>query len=361
MTTEVKSFLGFGNIDKGLIQDDWTWTEPFEVLLEMDETFLAKKDEQDNKDMIMLPEGLFPNSLDYGFDDERTLEIDNGQSDPIESLSVHGLKTLRNHFSKVTAATSVNDVIAVNVTNTNLQKWIMMARDMDITVDNMTNILLGKKPNIRKDILEDWLIGVQHSPNRNTELTSRGILRHSETIQKLNGKQARQSLFLSQRTNRYTEKDADNLNKVLLPNETIDETVDGKLCRSNEVRREIWAQNVFDMPIAGMLLSLNHRTTRQRRNNLLFYITAFGLSIHPKLLLADLSRPLNSELVVEDHGSIVGVTTTLEIHTDGTTTIFLSTQNKQYESSDKSYHETHSAVMHKSAFELTTDTTYLPW
>src|ERR1700678_2533185 len=235
---EVKSFLGFENINKGFIQDNRTLTEPLKEPLETDETFLAKKDEQDDKDMIMLPEGLFPNPLDYGFDDERTLEIDDGQSDPIKSLSVHGLKTLRNHFSKVTTATSVNDVIAVNVTDTNLQKWIMMARDMDITVDNTTNILSGKKPNIRKDILEDWLIGIQHSPNRNTELTNRGILRHSETIQKLNGKQARQSLFLSQRTNRYTEKDADNLNKVLLPNETIDETVDGKLCRSNEDRRE---------------------------------------------------------------------------------------------------------------------------
>src|SRR5271168_8808 len=116
------------------------------------------------------------------------------------------------------------------------------------------------------------------------------------------------------------------------------------------------------MPIAGTLLSLNHRTTRQRRNNLLFYITAFGLSIHPELLLVDLSRPLNSGLVVEDHGSIVGVTT-LEIYTNGTTTILLSTLNKQYESSDKSIsnHKTHSAVLHKSAFELTTNTTYLPW
>src|ERR1700678_1496155 len=122
MITEEKSFLGFGNIDKGFIQDNWTLTEPFEVLLEMDKTFLVKKDEQDDKDMIMLPEDLFPNSLDYGFDDERTLEIDNGQSDPIKSLSVHGLKTLHNHFSKVTVATSVNNIIAVNVTNTNLQK-----------------------------------------------------------------------------------------------------------------------------------------------------------------------------------------------------------------------------------------------
>src|SRR5271168_2018652 len=229
MTTEVKSFLGFGNVDKGFIQDNWTLTEPFKELLETDKTFRAKKNEQDDNNMTMLPEDSFPNSLNHRFDDERTFVIDDEQSDPIKSLSVHGLKILCNHFSKVAAATSVNDIIAVNGTNTNLQKQIMMARDMDITVDNTTNILLGKKPNIRKDILEDWLIGVQHSPNRNTELTSRGILRHSETIQKLNGKQARQSLFLSQRINRYTEKDSDNLNKVLLPNETIVETVDGKL------------------------------------------------------------------------------------------------------------------------------------
>src|ERR1700678_4574122 len=124
MTTEVKSFLGFGNIDKGFIQDNRTLTEPLKEPLETDKTFLVKKNKQDDKDMIMLPEDLFPNPLDYGFDDERTLEIDDGQSDPIKSLSVHGLKTLPNHFSKVTAATSVNNVIAVNVMNTNLQKRI---------------------------------------------------------------------------------------------------------------------------------------------------------------------------------------------------------------------------------------------
>ena len=119
MTTEVKSFLGFGNIDKGLIQDNWTLTEPLKELLETDETFRAKKNEQDDKDMTMLPEDSFPNSLNHRFDDEQTFVIDDEQSDPIKSLSVHGLKTLHNHFSKVTAATSVNDVIAVNVMNTN--------------------------------------------------------------------------------------------------------------------------------------------------------------------------------------------------------------------------------------------------
>ena len=83
------------------------------------------------------------------FNDERTFEIDDEQSDPIKSLSVHGLKTLHKHFSKVTAATPVNDIIAVNVMNTNPQKWIMMAQDMDITVNDAENILLGKRESER--------------------------------------------------------------------------------------------------------------------------------------------------------------------------------------------------------------------
>src|ERR1700678_1004999 len=192
MITEEKSFLGFGNVDKGFIQDNWTLTEPFEVLLEMDKTFLVKKDEQDDKDMIMLPEDLFPNSLDYGFDDERTLEIDDEQSDPIKSLSVHKPKTLHNHFSKVTAATSVNDVIAVNITNMDPRKWITMAR----IVNNMINSLSGKGPNIWEDIFEDWRIWIPQLPNKNTALTNHSTLRYSKLIQILNGKQARQSLFL---------------------------------------------------------------------------------------------------------------------------------------------------------------------
>src|ERR1700678_1018658 len=55
MITEAKSLLRLGNVDKGFIQDNWTLTEPFEELLETVETFLVKKDEQDDKDMIMLP------------------------------------------------------------------------------------------------------------------------------------------------------------------------------------------------------------------------------------------------------------------------------------------------------------------
>src|SRR5271155_1915159 len=328
MTTEVKSFLGFGNVDKGLIQDDWTLTEPFEVLLEMDETFLAKKDEQDNKDMIMLPEGLFPNSLDYGFDDERTLEIDDGQSDPIQSLSVHGLKTLRNHFSKVTAATSVNDIIAVNITNTNLQKWIMMAQDMDITVNDAVNILLGKR-----DGLRDWLAWILRSPNKNTASTDRRTLQFSKTIQIFNGKQT--------------------------PTTRIKPA-------GNEDSREIWAQNVFDMPMEGILLSLNLQTTR-KRNNLLFYIMAFNFGITPEPLFMNLLESLTSDMVMEDHGSTRGVILGIsEPYNDRTTTILLGTLSKQYELSDKlvSDRRAHS-VLHKSGqlfgFKLTTNRPHYPW
>src|ERR1700678_3121218 len=195
---KVKSFLGFGNIDKEFIQDNRTLTEPLKELLKTDETFQAKKNEQDDNDMTMLPEDSFPNSLDYRFDDERTFEIDNEQSDPIKSLSVHGLETLCNHFSKVTVATSVNDVITANIMDMDLQKWIAMAQDMDITVNNAINLLFGERYNKWKDKLKDWPIWTLRSPDRNTALTNRSTLRYSKTIQILNGKQARQSLFLSE-------------------------------------------------------------------------------------------------------------------------------------------------------------------
>ena len=56
---------------------------------------------QDNEDMIMLLEGLFLNLLDHEFNDKQTFENDDEQSDPIKTLSVHGLKTLHNHFKKL--------------------------------------------------------------------------------------------------------------------------------------------------------------------------------------------------------------------------------------------------------------------
>src|ERR1700678_2097970 len=154
MITEVKSFLGLGNVDKGFIQDNWTLTEPFKELLETDETFRAKKNEQDDNDMTMLPEDSSPNSLNHRFDDERTFIIDDEQSDPIKSLSVHGLKTLRNHFSKVATATSVNDIIAVNVMNMDLRKWITMARIVNDTIN-----LLSRDPTYGKTYLKIGLFG----------------------------------------------------------------------------------------------------------------------------------------------------------------------------------------------------------
>src|ERR1700678_3275490 len=153
MTTEVKSFLGLGNIDKGFILDNWTLTEPLKDLFEMDETFQEKKNKQDNLDTIILTEDLFLDLLDHGFNSKRTFENNDEQFDPIKTLSVHGLETLCNHFSKVTAATSVNDVMTVNITDMDLQKWIAMELGINMTVND--TILSGKRPNIWMNILRD--------------------------------------------------------------------------------------------------------------------------------------------------------------------------------------------------------------
>src|ERR1700678_2890426 len=102
MTTKVKSFLGLGNIDKGFILDNWTLTEPLKDLFEMDETFQEKKNKQDNLDTIILTEDPFLDLLDHRFDDERSLENDDKQFDPIKTLSVHEPRTLHNHFLKDT-------------------------------------------------------------------------------------------------------------------------------------------------------------------------------------------------------------------------------------------------------------------
>src|ERR1700678_1351116 len=160
--------------------------------------------EQDNDKMIMLPEGLFLNLLDHEFDDERTFENDNEQFDPIKTLSVHEPKTLHHHFSKITTATSVNDVIAVNFMNMDLQKWITMAQVMNMIINHTINILLGRRPNIWKDILEDSLIRILRLPNRNIALTNRSTLRYSKPIQKLSGKQTKRSLFLLGQPSHYT-------------------------------------------------------------------------------------------------------------------------------------------------------------
>src|SRR6202522_4875632 len=121
----------------------------------------------------------------------------------------------------------------------------------------------------------------------------------------------------------------------------------------------------FDVPTEDKLLPGNLRTSWKRENNLLLYITAFSLGIPPRPLLMDLSESLNSELVMEDHGSmmgvILGISKPYNNGTDGTTTISLGTWNKLYELSDRKTH----FVLHKSkqllASKLTTNTMHHPW
>src|SRR6202522_3102094 len=268
---EVKSFLGFRNFDKEFTQDEEDLTKS-----------KNKQNEkgQDNCNIIMLPERLFPDLLDQELDDEQTFENDNEQFDPIKTLSVHRLKTLPNHFSKVTAATSVNDIIAVNIMNMDLRKWITMARIVNDTI----NLLSGKRPNIWEDIFEDWFIWIPRLPNKNTALTNHSTPRHSKPIQILNRKQARRNLFLSGQPDRYTTENADNQNKILLPGKTIIKTIDEKVYRSleKENNQESPVQNVFDTPTKGILLPWNLRTSRKRENNSLFYIVAFNLGISPE-------------------------------------------------------------------------------
>src|SRR6202522_687850 len=358
-TKEVKFFLRFRNFDEEFTQNE-------EDLTKSKDKWNEKG--QDNCDIIMLPERLFPNSLDYGLDDERTCELDDGQFDPIKTLSVREPETLLNHFSKVAAATSVNNVIAVNVTNTDPRKWITMAR----IVNNMINSLSGKGPNIWEDIFEDWHIWILQLPNKNTALTNHSTLRHSKPIQILNGKQARQSLFLLEQPDRYMMENTDNQNKILLPSETTIKTVDGEVYRSieDENNQESPVQNVFDTPTKGMLLPWNLRTSWKREDNLLFYIEAFSLGIPPGPLLKNLLKPLGVGTVVEDHGSTEGVISRIpeisEPYRGETTTIPLGTLNKRYELSDKSTFDqrTH-FVLHKyeqlPGLKLIAYTAHYPW
>src|ERR1700678_3762135 len=339
---EVKSFLGFRNFDKEFTQNEEDLTKS-----------KNKQNEkgQDNCNIIMLPERLFPDQLDQELDDEQTFENNDEQFDPITTLSVQGLKTLPNHFSKVTAATYVNNVIAVNVTNVDLRKWITMAR----IVKDMMNSLLGKRPNIWKDRLEDWLVWILRAPNKNTAYTNHSTLRYSKTIQMLNGKRTKQNLFLSNQPDRYMGENTDNQDGLLSSNGTLVRTIDEKLYKLIEENGNM--QNIFYAPMEGILLPWDPLTPRRRGNNLLFYVKTFDLGIHPGPLSMDLLQFLKTRMVMEDHGSTAGVISRIlkipEPHNDGTTTISLDTSRKQYELSAKSisHPRTHS-VLHKSELLL---------
>src|SRR5271168_5042987 len=264
-TKEVKSVLGFESFDKEFTQNNEDLTKPQNK---------RNVNGWDNNNIIMLPERLFPDLLDHEFNDKRTFENDDEQFDPIKTLLVHEPKSLHNHFSKVTAATSVNNVIAVNVTNMDPRKWITMAR----IVNYMINSLSGKGPNVWEDIFEDWLIWIPQLPNKNTALTNHSTLRHFKPIQILNGKQARQSLFLLEQPDRYMTENADNQNKILLLRETTIKTVDEEVYGSieDENNQESPVQNVFDTPTK-----------------------AFSLGIPPGPLLINLLRPEGVGTVVE--------------------------------------------------------------
>src|SRR5271168_3353846 len=163
-TKRVKSFLGFENFNTEFTLNDEDLIKPHNK---------QDENEQDNRDMVKLPERSSPDLFYHKFDDERAFEIDDEQFDPIKTLSVREPETLHNHFSKVAAATSVNDVM-----NMDLQKWLTMAQDMNMIVNHTINILLGRRPNIWKDTLKDWLTRTPRLPNRNTALTTRNTLRH---------------------------------------------------------------------------------------------------------------------------------------------------------------------------------------
>jgi hypothetical protein len=113
--------------------------------------------------MVLLPENLFINLLEHNMANlTRILAINNANNendvpDAIKNLSIHGLKTLHNHFSSDTIAISVNDII-VNVLDMDLQKQIATAQEMDISVKETMNILPKKSPNIWKDEMKDWMV-----------------------------------------------------------------------------------------------------------------------------------------------------------------------------------------------------------
>src|SRR6202522_4191948 len=314
---------------------------------------------QDYIDIIILLGRLFPNLWDQELSDERTFESNDGWFDPIKTLSAHGLKRLPNHFSKVTAATSVNDVIAVNNMNKDPQKRITLGRDMDITVENKINVSLGKRPNMRKDESENWPIRLLRSPNKKrssilmpdplmpkpldktkqtndliawmikspdeiTVIAKYGNSWCSRIIKgQSDGRQARQNLSLSGPKENFVRILGWRLEDLTKP-------MNGTLLPWNPHKR-----NPFNIFTEDILLPGNLRTSWKREGNFLFYITACGLGIRPRPLLMDPSESFNSELVMEDHRSTKGVILTIskpyDNGSDGTTTFSHGTRNKQYE------------------------------
>jgi hypothetical protein len=384
-TKEVKFFLKLGNFDEEFPQNE--------------EDLTKSKDKQNEKgrdynDTIISTEDLFLDLLDQELDDERTFENDDEQFDPIKTLSVHEPRTLHNHFSKVAAATSVNDVIAVNNMNKDPQKRITLGRDMDITVENKINVSLGKRPNMWKDESENWPIRLLRSPNKKgssilmpdplmpkpldkTKQTNDLIawmIKSPDAITvtakygnswcsrivkgQSDGRQARQNLSLS----------GPKENFVCILGWRLEDLT--KPMNGTSIPWNPHERNLFNTFTEDVLLPGNLRTSWKREGNLLFYITAFSLGIRPRPLFMDPSESFNSELVMEDHESTKGVILRISQPynngTDGTTTISHGTRDKQYELPDGSIldRKTH-FVLHKSeqllASKLITNTMHHPW
>ena len=337
---------------------------------QMDQTKPQDKrnmDGQDCIDIIMSPERLFPDQLDQELNDERTFEKDDEWFDPIKTLTVHGLKRLPNHFSKVTAATSVNDVIAVSDMNKDPRKRITMVLNMDMTVENVINTLLGKRPDIRKDESENWPIWLLRLPNKKGS----SILVLDPQIPKPLDKPKQTDDTIT-----WMIKSPDEITDYgnFWCSRIIEGQNDGRQARQDPSLSKLegnsecilgWRLKDLTKPMNGTLLPGNLRTSWKRENNLLFYIMAFSLGIHPRPLLMDLSESLNSELVMEDHGStkgvILGISKPYDNRTDGTTTITFGTWNKLYESSDRKTHFVLHIPEQLLASKLSTNAMHLPW
>src|ERR1700678_138917 len=147
--------------------------------------------------------------------------------------------------------------------------------------------------------------------------------------------QARQGLFISERSNRYMG--TDNRGKILLPSKMIIKTFD------EESYRSIKKKNILE----GILLPWNLRTTWKRGNNSLFYIVAFNLG--SRMVVED---QRSTERVISRISRISRILRISEPYYDGTTEIpdkSISDRKPQFAS-------------HKSerSFELTTDPTHYP-
>ena len=131
--------------------------------------------------------------------------------------------------------------------------------------------IIRKETRYMERHIERWLIWRLQLPNKN-----RNTLRCSKPIQKLNEKQAKRSLFLTERPGHYTEED----------------------------NQGILVQNVFNAPLGGILLPWNPRLEDTLQEDSLFHDESC-----PKSRIINLLKSITFDfgMVMEDHGSTKGV------------------------------------------------------